>query len=274
MPKVIVFIPISRTEHLSRLFASLEALECDPQQTGLLTYVDGDTRLYEQVSALTATAKFPERLCVRRKFEIATHSLLARRQRIAAIKNESKALLPACDFIFGIEDDTIVPTHALSQLLDDYVSYPHAGFIEGVELGRWGLPYVGAWNTDDPYEPTNIESMLPFGDMRRRGTVTGTVQGRAGSSTIEEIDAGGFYCYLTKRENYMLADYKPFGRNDLGPDVEFGLFLRQQGFKNYIDWSINCEHRTRHGSPLSPLSTPISQVAMVKVGDYWEQKIK
>jgi hypothetical protein len=31
----------------------------------------------------------------------------------------------------------------------DYQAHPHAGFIEGVELGRWNFPCVGAWPADD-----------------------------------------------------------------------------------------------------------------------------
>lgn len=255
MTTTTIFIPISRPEHLSRLFASLEHLECDPETTSLLTYVDGDRLLYERVQTLTAASKFKERRTVRRKYEKPTHSLTERRRRIAAIKNESKVLIGECDFVFGIEDDTIVPSHALDQLLIDYAAYPHAGFVEGVELGRWGIPYVGAWRADDVYEPTKVESLLP-------------VDG------IEEIDAGGFYCYLTRRDLYVSHDYKPFGRNDLGPDVNYGLYLRQNGYKNYIDWGVRCVHYRKGGHELSLGKVEPRQVAMIKEGDFWKQKIK
>lgn len=256
MSKVTIFIPISREEHLDRLFACLELLDCDADQTNLLTYVDGNTALYEKARNFTEQSKFSDRSCVHRRNERkpVTFSLLERRRRIAAIKNESKALIGVCDYVFGIEDDTIVPTHALEQLLIDYAAHPHAGFVEGVELGRWGLPYVGAWRADDVYEPTRIESLMPGHD-------------------VEEIDAGGFYCYLTRRDLYMSHEYKPFGRNDLGPDVNYGLYLRQNGYKNYIDWSINCEHRQRGGSVIHPLRNEPRQVALIKHGSDWQQKI-
>lgn len=257
MPKVIVFIPISRDQHLDRLFVSLEALDCDTETTSLLAYVDGDRFLYERVSALVEASKFAGRRCVKRPYEKPTNGLHERRRRISAIKNESKRLIGECDYVFGIEDDTIVPPHALSKLLSDYAAYPYAGFIEGVELGRWDIPYVGGWRADDAYEPARIESVMP--PENREG--------------VEEIDAGGFYCYLTKRELYMMHEYRPFGYNDMGPDVNFGIYLRQQGFKNYIDWSVSCAHYARGGKALTLGSTNPQKAAMVKRKDNWEQFI-
>lgn len=258
MSKVVIFIPVSRDDHLDRLFASLEMLDCDAEQTSLLTYVDGDSKLFDKVTSFTMGSKFHEPRCIQRPWEKRknfTHDLRDRRPRIAAIKNESKLLIGGCDYIFGTEDDTLIPRHALSQLLNDYAAYPFAGFIEGVELGRWSLPHVGAWRADDVYEPTKFESLMP-------------------GVGVEEIDAGGFYCYLTKRENYMMHDYAPFGRNDAGPDMNFGLYLRRQGFKNYIDWSINCQHRMRGGVNISLPGTKAIQVALVKEGELWKQIIE
>jgi hypothetical protein len=256
MSSVTIFIPISRPEHLDRLFHSLEVLDCDAEQTNLLTYVDGDQELFLKTRNLTQQSKFVERLCVHRGVQRRTpqFGLRERRKRIAAIKNESKTLIGECDYIFGIEDDTIVPSHALAQLLSDYASYPHAGFIEGVELGRWGIPYVGAWRADDVYEPTKIESLMPGHD-------------------VEEIDAGGFYCYLTRRDLYISHEYKPFGYNDLGPDVDYGLYLRRNGYKNYIDWRVKCEHRMKGGMAISLSKNEPRQVAMIKEGDTWKQKL-
>lgn len=254
--EVTIFIPVSRPEHLDRLFHALEVLECDATQTNLFTYVDGNSELFVMVRNLTEASKFASRLCVQRTADRtpATFGLHERRKRIAAIHNESKALIGKCDYVFGLEDDTIPPSHALANLLMGYAAHPFAGFIEGVELGRWGVPYVGAWHVDDVYEPTKIESMMP-------------------GVGIEEIDAGGFYCYLTKRNNYMKHDYAPFGNNDLGPDVNYGIWLRQQGFKNYIDWSVNCEHRMRGGTGISLPMTQPRQAAMVKENDQWKQVI-
>ena len=61
-----------------------------------------------------------------------------RRRRIAAIHNEIHKLIKPCEYVFLIEDDGALPPDALSRLLADYKADPYGGFIEGVELGRWG----------------------------------------------------------------------------------------------------------------------------------------
>lgn len=244
---------------MERLFHSLEVLECEATETTLLCYVDGDSRLFERVRTYVAASKFKDPKCLHRgsKNPGPLHGLLDRRWRITQIKNESRDLIPDCTYVFSIEDDTIVPPHALSQLLMDYAAHPYAGFVQGVELGRWGVPYVGAWKADDPYEPTKIESVMPP-DVR-----DGTA----------EIDAGGFYCYLTKRETYVKHEYATFDNNTLGPDVNFGISLRREGYQNYVDWRVSCEHKTRGGGSVSLGNTTPRLVSMVKHGERWTQTI-
>jgi hypothetical protein len=53
--------------------------------------------------------------------------------------------------------------------------------------------------------------------------------------------AAGLYCSVTKAEHYLQHIFKPFG-DILGPDVDFGIALRQQGLRNYIDYSVDCAH--------------------------------
>jgi len=176
-------------------------------------------------------SKFNERLCIqfKSKHKLRYYDLLGRRLRISDIHNESKQYIKDCDYIFGLEDDTIFQTNVLTKLLKDYAYYPHAGFIEGVQVARHGIPHVGAWKIDDIYYPTIVESLPP-------------------GVGIDEIDSGGFYCYLTKKENYMNHEYKPFGSpmNVLGPDVNYGLELRRLGLLNYIDWEIPTTHKTKN----------------------------
>lgn len=261
MIRVAIFIPVSRADHLERLFHSLEVLQCDKDRTALLTYVDGDSKLFVQTRNLTELSKFGERLCVQRSYEgRGQHrpavSVRERRNRIAAIHNEAKEFIPECEYVFGIEDDTIVPAHALTRLLSGYAAHPYAGFVEGVELGRWGIPYVGAWRADDIYDLKRIETVMPPEERK-----------------LEAIDAGGFYCYLTRRQQYMAHEYAPFQADSLGPDVNYGLWLRQQGFQNYIDWNVLCEHRRRNGDSVTLATSKVRQVIMELNRDRWRQQI-
>jgi hypothetical protein len=282
-----IFIPISREDHLAKLFASLEALQCDSATTSLFTYVDGPAGLYVKARNFTEQSKFGERLCVQRppeKHPVRNFDLYMRRLRIAQIQNEAKQYLGACDYIFGIEDDTIVPANALTKLLRDYGIYPYAGFISGVELGRWGIPYVGAWRADDVYEPTKLETAIQgtevvSADLKEASLVAGggielgleNVVKRP--VAIEEIDAGGFYCYLTRAKSFLDHEHTSFDGNNFGPDVAYGLALRQQGLKNYIDWSIQCEHRKATGEAVTLANTQPRQVVMTKRDGRWRQQV-
>lgn len=163
MPVTTIILPISREQHLLKVFASLELLECDRERTSLLAFVDGEADLYMTARNLVEQSKFAKRLCFqgnisgeRREFSINT-----RRRRIAAIHNEIQKLIKPCEYVFLIEDDGVLPSDALSRLSADYQAHPFAGFIEGVELGRWGIPHVGAWQADDVYDMKRLESAIP-----------------------------------------------------------------------------------------------------------------
>lgn len=275
MNRVEIILPISRSEHLPTLFAQLEHMDCDPNQTSLLCYVDGDMALLQQTQTFVDHAKFINKRCIQRvqdTLKPSKFSTTERRLRISKIHNELREFIGDCDYILGLEDDTIPPTNMLKRLLHDYALYPYAGFIEGVELGRWGFPYVGAWRTDNVYDVTNIKSCLPL-PLYQTDDYNHIKQG----VTIEEIDAGGFYCFITKCEHYIKHEFKPYGRDVLGPDVEFGLNLRREGYKNYIDWSLICKHMRSDGSALELGITPVIGISITKTirGDreIWIQKM-
>jgi hypothetical protein len=108
LPTTTLILPISREQHLLKVFASLGLLECDPERTSLLAFVDGEADLFLTASNLIEQSKFAERLCVqgdipgeRREFSINT-----RRRRIAAIHNQVRKLIKPCDYVFLIEDST------------------------------------------------------------------------------------------------------------------------------------------------------------------------
>lgn len=149
----------------------------------------------------------------------------SRRTRIADLRTMSKYHVGGSNFVFSFEDDTTLPFNALPRLLKSYSEIDgRIGFVQGVEVGRWGHEYIGAWKVDDINNPTKFQSM-PYGEG------------------VEEIDAGGFYCYLTPTDNYKAINYTWV--EPMGPDVDFGLQLAKMGCKNYIDWSVICGHMTK-----------------------------
>jgi hypothetical protein len=269
-----IILPVSRRQYLDRVFASLERLNCDREITRLLVHVDGDADLYLAARNLTEQSNFVERLCVQSELSGRQReaSINARRRRIAAIHNNIGRLLKPCRYVFLVEDDGILPAHALSRLMMRHVANPHAGFIEGVELGRWGLAHVGAWRADDVYEPRRIESVFPRAtevlDMAQR------LVGRVQDGVVEDIDAGGLYCCLARYELYAGHLFKPYVGDSFGPDVDWGLTLRQQGYRNYLDWSVQVEHLRQNGGSLHPRSTKPVQVIYQRVGTgTWHSEI-
>lgn len=251
MYKATIVLPISRDNYLGEIFNELNTLDCKFKDFFLLIIVDGGNSLHSIVEEYVNKSKFKNHECIqyKSKHQKLQYDLQIRRLRIAKIHNVARKYLPECKYVIGFEDDTLMPNYTIDALLSNYESYPNAGFIQGVELGRWGIPYIGDWKFDDIHNPTTVTSSAKKED-------------------IHSTDAGGLYCFITKREYYAEHEFKPFGTNDLGPDVDFGLSLRLKGLKNYTDYDISCIHRTgdKH---LSLEDTTPSVITIIKNGNRW-----
>lgn len=256
-----IVMPVSRNDFLKRIFAQLDMMPCNMETTNLLCYVDGDQELFQRVRQFVVGSKFKEKLCVyRRKGLPNFNHIRSRRKRIADIHNEIKTMIGICDYVFLIEDDTLIPLNTLEKLLKHYSAFPFAGFITGVQIGRWGINVPGIWAVDNPYDVKMIKSLLP--PEIPLGTKT----------MLQDIDASGMYCMLTKRDNYLKADFTPFDAI-LGPDVSFGLALRREGYKNYVDWTINTSHLTKRGE-IKVNNTQLQQIIFTNVAEErWEQEV-
>lgn len=254
MNNVTILVPLSNKDYLQRLFASLELLDCNPKTTSLVIYVDGNEKLFVEARNLFDESKFHQHITVHRKQteKTSNYNILYRRKRISKILNEVKNYIYPADYIFIVEDDTLVPTNALHRLLRDYSMNPYAGYISGVELGRHGVLHIGAWTIDDLYEPTEISSINL-------------------STGLQQVDATGTYCTLTRYHHFMHNDFKPLG-SVLGHDVEWGLEMRRTGQQNFIDMDIHCRHLSGDET-ISVLNSKISRVTLYKNKDIWLQKI-
>lgn len=257
--KVTIVLPVSREDYLKRILAQLELMHCDAENTNLMVYVDGTIDLYAKARDMVVNAKFKEKLTVyrRAKHNPDPSNWRKRRKRIAEIHNELKGMIGACDYLFLIEDDTLIPLNALERLLKAYTLHPYAGFISGVQLGRWGFTVPGIWKVDNVYTTKEVTSQMP-----PKTDIPGQ------TLPTEEIDASGFYCMLTKREHYMSVDHQTF-EDALGPDVYYGLQLRQQGYKNYVDWQIQTAHLTKRGE-INLRNTKIQQIKLVRTENGWQ----
>lgn len=251
---ITIVLPISRPYFLQSVFNHLEYVLCDPKEVSLLTYVDGDQRLYEKARNLTVNSRFNQKLCVyRAKGQPSAGSVKRRRKRIADIHNELKQYINDSDYIFCLEDDTLIPPQTISNLYKKITESVGIGFVSGVELGRWGYKHIGAWEVDDVYD-TNIFTSIPHG------------QG------IRKVDAAGMYCCMINSVFYLRHHFEPF-EDVAGPDVNFGLYLRRQGLTNYVDYSIKCTHLSlKEEIKYDP--NYIVQVELKREDTRWSQGLK
>lgn len=260
---VTIILPVSRPDYLKRIFAQLELMACDATKTNLFVYVDGNLQLFEIARNLTVQSKFNQKLCVfRRKGIPDIASVVKRRQRISDIHNEIKEYVNKCEYVFLIEDDTLIPTNTFEKMQKNYVQKPHAGLITGVQINRWGFNTTGIWHVDNPYDIKEIKSLVPpVNTMQKLFTEQ--------PKTFQEIDAAGFYCMFTSWELYQSVSHKPFAPI-LGPDVNYGIELRTKGYKNYVDWSINTIHLTKKGE-IKVFDNPVQQVTFTSSPEGWSK---
>lgn len=132
------------------------------------------------------------------------------------------------DLVWQVENDCVFTENTLEKLLADYekLKSPTFGYVSGIQVGRHGVYALGAWHF-----PTNRESFWSVDYMN-----TGLV----------ECDATGFYCLLAERETW-LKGMSSWNGEAWGPDVNFALSLRDQGYKIYVDMDIKVGHKVRRG---------------------------
>jgi hypothetical protein len=174
----------------------------------------------------------------------------SRRYRISEIHNKAKHYVSDdCEYVFLYEDDTVIPKGTLTQLFKSFKSVDNCGFMQGVQVGRHNTPYIGAWL----YTPDEFISLLP-------------------NIGVEEITAGGFYCALVDADLYKNHHFEPFdkeGLNGLSCDVNFGMYVRQQGYGCWIDWDVQTDHIGERGSVNIGNTTPVQLQFKKGEDDKW-----
>lgn len=251
--RITTVLPVSRVQYLDRVLESLLNQTHKPQN--LLVVFDGPDDQFVGVRNRIGELDFENVLCVPSPNTQPAFSIPDRRRHIVNIHNLMRELLEDVDWVFAIEDDGILPPDALQRLVKLSKEKENVGMVTGVELGRWGIPYVGAWTVDDVYNVNVVTSM----------------ENKTSDPIVEEIDACGLYCGLIRADWYKQHTF--FTDNGLGPDVNLALFLRQQGFKIYIDWGIPVTHLTFHdGQEIEIPATSESRVVKLKLlsGSTWQ----
>lgn len=231
MPPIIVFCAFTRLELMDRWFDDLASTDLDPETTSLAFTIDcneeqGGPKIYAKIMAEMNRTKF-RKFVIMRNYDHRVNevNIPIRRQRIAFIKNQSKHLiraLPRSEFVLSLEDDSVFTNLSVKRLYD-IAKEPEIGFCTAFQAGRWHKKIIGVWGFDDVEHPTECWTMLP-------------------GEGYKPCDAAGYYCYLTRTDVYMAAENYTLTSQPWGPDVNFGLWCRQVGLTNIVDWSQPIGH--------------------------------
>jgi hypothetical protein len=236
-PIITIFAPFTRRWAIDAWLANLANVEHDPALTNLAVIIDGDEPYIARVLQRFADDRGYRSFHMKQNHGWAANEirLTIRRQRVAEIHEQAKDLIAKCDgdYVIGLEDDTVfdrLPN--FDRLLHPLQNTDDIGFVEGVQMGRWGAQMIGAWLADDVHNPQRIETLLPVD-----------------SNGYQEITGGGWYGYATRKRLFLDAPYFASPSMPWGPDVNYGFWLQQQGYRCLIDWSTIYGHDD-HGQTL------------------------
>jgi len=228
-PVITIFCPFTRWWATEHWIKDLNAVDHDPELTNLCFIIDGDQALIANTLKKFADANNYRSCHIKINHDWSPNELQIgiRRARIAQVKNQSKELVAETDgeFIIGLEDDTeFSRMKNFDKLIDPMLIDPNVGFVEGVQMGRWGANIIGAWACDDMDDPSEIKTLLP-------------------KTGHEAIIGGGWYGYATTRDLYLNCEYYTSSSQPHGPDVNFGFYVNQRGYTCLIDWDLVFGHR-------------------------------
>lgn len=236
-----IVMPVSRADYLDQIFESINNLDVRFWKTKLYISVDGDKALFDKV--MSYETKMPK--YVVKLFDEPAVTIEERRERIAEHHNWFSREIDT-DYVFGMEDDSVVPSDAVMKMVPYFTRDLNTGIVYGVELGRWGVPYVGIWKVDNLENPTKIDSVMPY--------------------ETTEVDSGGLYCFMTQGILYKSHWFR--ATEYCGPDIDFGIETKKRLWHVIVDWSINVEHLTS-GGLVSLDNTEPRRVSIVKIGNRW-----
>lgn len=170
----------------------------------------------------------------------------ARRKRITENMTMLQKLVGDSTFVFGLEDDTFPPKDAFTKLYAK-ITDKNVGFVSGVEVGRWDIPYVGAWKMDEHRGSGELHS-IPYRE-----------------SHTQQVDAAGLYCYVTRTRHFKRAK---FSDNYFGPDINYVLSLRKKKLICYVDWDVKCGHLVEKTNRMLYPDENCALVSLVKEDGY------
>lgn len=253
--KVTLFLPTSRRWRVEPMAKQLHKLDRDGFEIDVIVVIDNSDISEAYVQNMFAKHEAPNisKIISTGNPGASEGNAHARRERITNVWKLAKTAIPeATQLVFTIEDDTDISANTLQALVGSYDVFTakgvKVGLISGIQVGRWGLKMIGAWKTDNIADPTTWET-VPF----------------TRKEILSEVDAAGFYCFITPRELFCSANYI---FNDFGADVNYGWEVRKKGYRNFIDWTLPCGHVMQHKTLLPDESVMVCKYQ--KIDGKWK----
>lgn len=233
----------SREYPVDRYFENIAKIEMPRDKMHWLIFLDTmDEDLIKKVKAKAAEQEnnfASTRIFVTAEKPIHSPEFEERVMRIArnmgVILTNIGQLHGGSDFIFMVEDDTFVKPDAFNKLWRHMQDNPKMAFVQGVEMGRWFDPRLGAGTMTDP-EQDVIVKRHPW--PQEHG--------------IEKLSVGGWYCWIGRMEALKNMKFRCKPPIWTGPDEFMVYDLTQKGWECIMDWEVPCEHMNTDGTVLIP----------------------
>jgi hypothetical protein len=256
LPIITVFFPITRAHYVGHVLSDLASTDLEPSRTNLVFLIDCESpNSYARIMQEMNRVQYRKFIIIRNyEHTVNEANIPLRRQRIAEIHNQSKEAIRALDgeYVLGLEDDTVFTNLSVEGLYWPFIrKEKRVGLVSAYQAGRWYNKIVGIWQFDDATDPGECWTALP-------------------GEGYEDIDAAGFYCYLTPTELYLAHHYSTHISDPWGPDVGYGLALSSQDYTNYVDWQQPVGHRDQDKIILP--ESQLYQESFVKTDLGWERR--
>ena len=224
-----LFLPITRKWFFDTFIRSIHDIDLPKNRVEVIFYLDTNDKELEQMVLLQAKIMALNGfngvgIFTSGKDQPGEYGQRdERRKRIIEMREKTKEIIKG-QYIFSVEDDTIVPRYAFKKLSKIIETGSNVGFVTGAEVGRWGIECVGAYQfTEEKGKLVAFKSLMP-------------------SEGVQSIDAGGMYCYIARTDLYKKIKFR--NESELGPDMLFVLDIKKT-HNAFIDWSVKCEHHTK-----------------------------
>jgi hypothetical protein len=235
-PELTIFCAFTRSWAFEEWLENLKKVRHDPTLVNLCFIVDGNLPLVANMLKKFAVENNYKSFHVKINDDWHANEvrLSIRRQRIAEIHNQAKDLIArtSADIIIGFEDDTVFDRmESFDPLIYPLINTTEVGFVQGVQVGRWGANMVGAWEADNIRNPLQIKTLLPPAPNDEE------------NSAYQEITAGGWYGFATRRRLFLNCDNYSSTSQPWGPDVNYGFYINEQGYICLINWDLLFGHK-------------------------------